>query len=296
MMIYSILGSAKNMMWVMVVLGMTFYLFGISFTTGITDFMDTPQKWQNPEYTDLINSFGTIDKSVLSLFMSMSGGNDWGMYYDALSVLPLPYSLGFLVFIAFAIFCVVNIVTGVFVESALQSNLKDKDLVVQEELAKKKAYLQSMQDIFEEMDRDGRGTIALDEFESKLQDQRVVAYFSGLKLDVSDAKVLFHLLDYDRSDEIGIDEFLDGCYKLQGEASTLDLKIMQYELKFLQETFTSFDKKLNGVLQLLHFQASANTPLMIGRGSQAKVCTGSPAKVCPVSPIKSGRGAGMFGA
>jgi len=267
MMIYSILGSAKNMMWVMVVLGMTFYLFSISFTTGITDFMDTPEKWRNPEFAELVDSFGTIDKSMLSLFMSMSGGNDWGQYYEALLVLPPLYPIGFILFIAFAIFAVVNIVTGVFVESALQSNLKDKHMVAEEELEQKKAFLQSMQEIFEEMDSDGKGTIALEEFENKLNDHHVMAYFNGLKLDVSDAKALFHLLDYDHSNEIGIDEFLDGCYKLQGESRTLDIKIMQYELKYLEESFGSFDRKLDQVAQRLEVVATRSTQAMIGHGA-----------------------------
>jgi len=264
MMIYSILGSAKNMMWVMVVLVMTFYLFSISFTTGTTDFMDTPEKWTDPEYADLVDSFGTIDRSMLSLFMSMSGGNDWGAYYEALLVLPLPYRYGFLLFIAFAIFAVVNIVTGVFVESALGANLKDKHVIVQEELHQKKTFLQAMKEIFEEMDSEGKGTIALEEFEDKLNDHRVMAYFRGLKLDISDARMLFHLLDYDHSNEIGIEEFLDGCYKLQGESRTLDMKIMQYELKYLEESFGVFDRKLDHLTEHLDVQAARSAQFMVG--------------------------------
>jgi len=34
---------------------------------------------------------------------------------------------------------------------------------------------------------------------------------------------------------------------------------MQYELKYLQESINSFDCKLNGVVQLLHFQAAASS-------------------------------------
>merc|ERR1719482_1268452 len=95
--------------------------------------------------------------------------------------------------------------------------------------------MQTMQEIFEEMDEDGKGTITLGEFEDKLKDERVIAYFNVLKLDVSDARILFALLDYDNSKEIGIDEFLEGCYKLQGESRSLDMKIMQFEVKHLRE-------------------------------------------------------------
>merc|ERR1711957_233353 len=111
----------------------------------------------------------------------MSGGNDWAMYFDAPMMLPFWYPCFYLLFIVFSLFAVVNIVTGVFVESALQSNVSDRDIVVHEELESKKNYQKSMQKLFEEMDEDGKGTISMDEFERKLKDDRVIAYFNALK-------------------------------------------------------------------------------------------------------------------
>lgn len=257
MMIYSIFGSVMNLVWVMVVLFLTFYLFGVSFTAATSDFLDTTEKWNNHDYDDLSQSFGTVDKSVISLFMAMSGGNDWAMYYEALVPLSWYYPASFLLFILFAMFAVVNIVTGVFVESALQANLKDKDIVVQEEIQAKRKYLISMREIFEEMDEDGKGTISQREFEAKLQDERVIMYFHALKLDVSDAATLFQLLDYDNSDEVGIDEFLEGCYKLQGESTSMDMKIMQYEVQHLQESFKDFHRLLEEVHNVSQVQQHA---------------------------------------
>merc|ERR1719456_1672910 len=95
-----------------------------------------------------------------------------------------------------------------------------------------------MQELFEEMDEKKVGTISLDEFEGKLQDERVIAFFNALKLDVSDARMLFQLLDTDESGEITIDEFIVGCYKLQGESRSLDLKIMQFEVNVLRDIAT----------------------------------------------------------
>jgi len=236
MMIYSIAGSMMNLLWVLVVLLLTFYLFGVSFTAAVGDFLNTTEKWQNEENEELVASFGTVDKSVVALFMAMSGGNDWAQYYDALLLLPWLYPVSFLAFILFTLFAVVNIVTGVFVESALQANLKDKDIIVSEELQAKKRYLQSMQELFEDMDEDGKGTISLEEFQSKLKDEKVIAYFHVLKLDVSDATTLFQMIDYDRSNEVSINEFLEGCYKLQGESTAMDMKIMQFEIQNLQHS------------------------------------------------------------
>merc|ERR1712050_806679 len=97
-----------------------------------------------------------------------------------------------------------------------------------------------MQDIFEEMDDDNTGCISIDEFETKLDDERVIAYFNALKLDVSDARTLFTLLDYDESGAIAIEEFVVGCHKLKGESRSLDIAIIQYELKWLKKAFLGF--------------------------------------------------------
>merc|ERR1712217_926110 len=110
-----------------------------------------------------------------------------------------------------------------------------------------KQYLKSMRAVFEEMDTDGTACVTEEEFESKLSDERVIAYFNALKLDVSDARTLFSLLDHDQSHEVSIHEFLTGCYKLQGESRSLEMKIMQCEVKFLKEMFFGFKESLNEI-------------------------------------------------
>jgi len=235
MMVFSILGSMKNLLWVMVILGLTFYLFGITFTSAVTDHLVTPEQWRDEQNVFLLKAFGTVDKSALSLFMSMSGGENWTYYYEALGTLAPQYQWLFLLFISFTTFAIVNIVTGVFVQAALESNIHDHDVVAQEEIRSKKESLKSMRVLFEEMDEGASGEFTMEEFVIKLQDERVVAYFHSLKLDVSDAKSLFRLLDTDSSGLVSIEEFVTGIYTLQGESRTLDMKIMQLEVSQLRE-------------------------------------------------------------
>mmetsp|Transcript_63168 Transcript_63168/g.112275 ORF Transcript_63168/g.112275 Transcript_63168/m.112275 type:complete len:243 (-) Transcript_63168:142-870(-) len=210
---------------------MLFYVFGIIFTMGVVNTLDSTQKRKDTSNAEVIEYFGSLDKSIIALFMSMSGGNDWGQYFDALKQLDAVYPALYIAFILFAIFAVFNIVTGVFVESAMQSTQADRETVVQDELEAKKVYLENMKTLFEEMDDDDSGKITLEEFTSRLGDARVAAYFNSLKLDVTDAVMLFKLIDDDGSDEISYEEFVDGCSKLQGEARSLDAKIMQFEVR-----------------------------------------------------------------
>merc|ERR1711959_857694 len=108
MMIYAICNCLKSLVWVILVLLMMFYMFGGAFTSALDDFLDEGWKWETNENLNLVLYFGTVDRSILSLFMAMSGGNDWCVYYDELRKLPSYYRLAFLFFICFSIFAVVN--------------------------------------------------------------------------------------------------------------------------------------------------------------------------------------------
>jgi len=100
--------------------------------------------------------------------------------------------------------------------------------------------LEDLRDVFDEIDTDGDGYITLSEFEKRLNDENVIAYFNSLKLDVSDARALFELMDFDHSEEVNINEFVQGCHKLQGESRALDMKIMQCEVRFIKEMVMNF--------------------------------------------------------
>merc|ERR1719362_1834717 len=233
LMIYSILASLKSLVWVTLILGITFYIFGITFTSGVVAYLDKHQSWLHVEEEDLIDSFGSLGKSLLTLFMTIAGGRSWGEFFKLLVPLPAQYAILFLVFVTFTVFAVLNIVTGVFVESALQANNHSRQVVIKEELDAKKEFLKALRDLFNEMDNNGDGAISAAEFDKRLRNEEVIAYFKALKLDVSDSRRLFSLLDKDGTGTVDIMEFLQGCYQLQGEARSIDTKIMQMQIKGL---------------------------------------------------------------
>jgi hypothetical protein len=200
--------------------------------------------YREEQYQDLLLYFGTLGRAFVHLYMAITGGNDWSVYYFALEPTPYFNRLLFLVFITFGVAAVMNIVTGIFVQTAFDSNFNDKEIVVAEEMEAKRQYLCHMKELFDEMDEDETGFINLDEFERRLDDERLVAYFNRLKLDVTDARKLFSLLDYDSSNEVSVTEFLNGCYKLQGESRSLDVKIMQAEVHQLKELLTRLSETM----------------------------------------------------
>jgi len=235
MMVSSIITSVKSLIWVVMILLMLFYIFSISLVQGVVEYLLLHDSWSSTDTVSLRRYFGSLDMAVLSLFESMAGGISWGELVDVLRPLPGIYIAIFLVFLSFVLFAVVNIVTGIFVETAMQSGTQDRDTVVQEELVQKQVYVAKIQQCFQQLDTHNCGYIGIQELEGAVADEGMVAYINSLGLDISDVSTLFLLLDRDHSGFIDIEEFLLGCLRLKGEARSLDIAKLGYQVEYLMQ-------------------------------------------------------------
>jgi len=239
-MVFTIIGSLKSLVWVVCVFCGLLYIFGISLTNGVYDYLSVDAKWQDPANAALRDKFGTLDSSVLSLYMAVIGGQDWGDYWEVLKPLSVLYKMQFIFYVSFTIFAVMNMVTGAFVDSAIENRQADRDLIIQEALHAKHKFRQNIMELFKEIDTDGSGILALEEFEEVIHDPRAVAFFDALELDFHEATLLFRLLDEDRSGQVSTDEFLSGCEQLKGGARAVDMTVMQREIRWLIEMVLGF--------------------------------------------------------
>merc|ERR1719181_1743941 len=99
----------------------------------------------------------------------MSGGDDWGNFYQSLLLLPEGYKVLFILFMLFAVIAILNVVTAVFVESTMQRSRSDRELMTQNELTAKREFLETMQGVFNELDEDGDNEVDLKELANKLK-------------------------------------------------------------------------------------------------------------------------------
>lgn len=90
-MIESIANSMKSLMWVLIIMVLTFYVFGIVLTQGAIDYLSNNDLWDEADTYPLRKFFGSLDRSVLSLFQAMAGGISWIEVVDTLQ--PLPWLL-----------------------------------------------------------------------------------------------------------------------------------------------------------------------------------------------------------
>lgn len=260
--VYSIVCTMKSLVWAMLLLVMIIYVFGILFTEATTyhfQLLDGFDQLVNNEDTReflLHRYWGTLPRSMFTLFKAISGGISWDIVVFPLAEINWVWVGVFTIFIAFAYFAVLNVVTGVFCQSAIETAQQNEDLVIQTQIANKKVYVDRIKRLFKDMDIDQSGDITIREFEKHLGSDSVQAYFASLDLDTSDAWTLFKLLDSDEGNAIDVEEFIMGCLRLKGTAKSIDIAKMSCENKFMMKKLGTFMKfvelELESVAEVLH--------------------------------------------
>ncbi|CAK9004339.1 unnamed protein product [Durusdinium trenchii] len=224
-----------------------------------------------PGNTELRNHvetwFGSLGRTLYTLLLSILGGVSWHLVCDLLLEIDILSASLLLFYIMFTMFSVLNVITGVFVDTAIQTSNSQRDIQIEREMELKDSFLKSLKDFFEALDTDGSGSIHLEEIKIMLQDPTLAAYFAVLGFDEVNANQIFHLLDDDESGEVSIEEFLEGCSKLKGAARSIDVHALMHQCRALH-------RELNFVASMLGVDMHSSTalahrhPYWNGRGSR----------------------------
>jgi len=223
-MISSIVCTIRSLFWTVVLLTLVVYMYGAYLTQLVSQHgYDHPD--DVAEGTTLHMYYGSVGRSLFTLFMSVSGGIDWNEACEPLMTQISPaFGFGFSCYVSFMLFSMLNVITGIFVESALKHSKEeiDADMV---------SYLQS---VFTTPDLKMPGRITWPEFKEKLGHRSMRAYFKSIDLDVSEAKFLFELLDLHGTGSVDAEDFVMGCRRLRGPATAIDLATLLSETRRLK--------------------------------------------------------------
>mmetsp|Transcript_41194 Transcript_41194/g.104766 ORF Transcript_41194/g.104766 Transcript_41194/m.104766 type:complete len:633 (+) Transcript_41194:111-2009(+) len=224
---FSIMESMGALFWCAIIVFTAIYLFAVFFLDGATEFVrDHPLERTGHIAVQLEENFGSVMRAMICLFMTISGGIDWKDATTPLRSVHWSYEPIFVFYAFVMLFGVLNVVVATFVENTAQISRKDKEAMVFNEMRRVTEYAECIKAFFHDADTDKSGMLSWEEFERHLDDNRVKAYFQALELDVSEAHLLFELLDQDDSDAVEIDEFVGGCMRLKGTARSLDVNMI----------------------------------------------------------------------
>lgn len=193
--------------------------------------------------------FGSLILAIYALFQCVSGGISWREVGSPLT--QVHWTNGFVLsfFIFFMLYVALNIITGIFLDSAVKGAQADRHHAIQEAVHSEKQTMTQMQDFFKEADKDKSGTITIDELHEHLKSKTVRAHLKGLGIEVDDAPSIFRLLDLDGSGEITIQEFVFGCMKMKGNAKSMDVATLIHENRRTKRYMSNMFNSLRDEMQ-----------------------------------------------
>lgn len=122
------------------------------------------------------------------------------------------FELYFFFIILFVSIALMNLVTAVLVEGALENASADKELEKLDLQEKLKSQMPRLLQIFKDIDKDGSGTLTMEEMAMVPVD--VIPAELRSKARVSSMQEVFEMLDVDGGGELTREEFVDGLLNL----------------------------------------------------------------------------------
>lgn len=221
--------TVGSLFWAIVLLTINIFIFAIYLTQGVAYYLMEQVEEGADENAikdhDLRVSFGSLPMTMYSLWKALTGGADWEAYCDPLFEISPMMGVIFVLFIAFAICALFNVVTGIFVNKALKVAEGDMDLVLLAHNQDRKEHMEAVKRVFATADVNKNGFLTRTEFAKHFDDPCVQAFFNGLDLDLDriDPEQLFNMMDVNGDNNITENEFVYACSTMKGAARNLDV-------------------------------------------------------------------------
>jgi len=253
----SIFNTLKALVWTMVLVFGLVFSVGVSLTQLVSDHcryeavVKSGDKNAVP-YCDsepLRIYWANTSESMLTLFKAITGGISWDDATRALREVSAVATFMFLIFQFFSVFAMLNVVTGVFCHSAIESSNSDKEIASLKQLSNERNYVETIRKFFSELDDDNSDCVTIDEFERALEDERMSAYLESVDIDTRDAWSLFKMLDADRSGMIDLEEFVSGCLQLRGPAKAIHVARLSFDFRSTKAALSNFEMDLSNHLE-----------------------------------------------
>lgn len=238
LMLTSILGSMKALVWSMVLIAGTTYMVSIAFVLGTTDLIISSGwtlsdsgslPWQFYDQDGMTHEVGAFEyfSSVFlgmrTLFATVTGGMDWLPLSIALWDLHGIYFLMLYSYICFFNFVILNTMTSLFLDGVMHHTENDTKTIVRELLNKKAMFMDSLRDVHRHMCGSNATEATLEAFNEHLADREMIHFARTLEVEVVDLQVVFDVLSNGGHQSVDLESFVVGCIRLRGNAKSVDL-------------------------------------------------------------------------
>lgn len=228
----SIMAAGKSVFWAFLLLIMIIFSFGVILTQAVTEHTKGGTQVNDD---DLISYYGDLVRSMVSLWMAVSGGISWIELTRPLEGTGNSiWTVMFLVYILIVYFFILNVVTGVFCQNAIEGAAADLELTLDFQIREKQVHVERLALLFHEMNQDTEdrdNQLTPEELQLLMVKPKVRAWFKSLEIDARDHRKLFKIIDTDESGGVSIEEFVEGCLSLRGSATRVDVEELKWEIR-----------------------------------------------------------------
>lgn len=176
--------------------------------------------------------FRTVPDSIFTLFQVTTQDN-WNQIAIPVIALNKSWRIFFFIFIAFASWIMISVLTAVASDSMIAATSDRKEQERQLRLKKYEEFIQFLRRSFEDADADGNGLLDREEFEAMMEQEFVLKQMRSLGVDITpeELRKAWEMLDIDDSGELTIDEFVAGLSFLTEVLSTKHIVNIDYSLR-----------------------------------------------------------------
>lgn len=216
----SILSTMVSLFWTLALLIILFYSFGVVLTQLV------------------------VEHCMLTLFMAISQGLNWEDAMEPLREVSVLAVILVILYVVITVFAILNVVTGVFLNTAIESAGADKDVATIRQVHAKAQQVEALQQIFREIDRENDNEVNFEDVRNAMSSGELASFMESLGISTDDVRTLFMLLDSEHKGLIDLDEFVSGCMQLHGPAKSMQMAKMSYENKLTRQALQSLKKEI----------------------------------------------------
>eukprot|EP00929_Paragymnodinium_shiwhaense_P019914 TRINITY_DN1342_c0_g1_i2.p1 TRINITY_DN1342_c0_g1~~TRINITY_DN1342_c0_g1_i2.p1 ORF type:complete len:631 (-),score=91.76 TRINITY_DN1342_c0_g1_i2:318-2210(-) len=221
-----LLSSVGTMFWTFVLISFISYAFAV---LGVLIFPPTDLNIDTPFNELAVMYFGGMGTTMLTLIQVLTLDSVGSIYRPMILEGDMPWTtfVYFVLYILFVSVALMNLVTAVMVETALQQAADDKEFQQKLEDARKREILPMVRQMFAKIDTDGSGEVSLEELTDAPDELRKsLMEIVGTKSTWSPEEI-FEIIDEDGSGSLQVDELLNGLLRCSQASEIQKMQMVQ---------------------------------------------------------------------
>jgi len=212
--ISSVVDSLSSLFWTLLLIGAFLFAVAIAITQVVNDHKIS----KGPEHMEvheeaILEFYGTLPQTMLSLYMVISEGIHWSELMEPLAEHVSPsMKIVFVVFVAFQLFAMMNVITAIFVDNAMK-------IAAKEERDEVLGTLWNMM----QADVGSAGHVTIDVFEKNFSSPAMLRFLELTGAECEDCQTVFRLIDASGDGALDATEFVESCAHLVGSARAMQV-------------------------------------------------------------------------